>query len=64
MKEYTNSQIKALIEECVHSERDRAILIDRFINGYTFKELADKHFLSERQIKRIVKRADRILLKM
>lgn len=61
-KEYTNSQIKALIEEHVHSERDRSILINRFINGYTYQELASKYYLSESQIKRIVKKADRIFL--
>ena len=64
MKEYTNSQIAALIDEYIHSQRDRAILKDRFINGLTFGELSAKHYLSERQIKRIVAKADKILLKL
>ena len=64
MKEYTNSQIAALIDEYIHSQRDRAILKDRFINGLTFSELSAKHYLSERQIKRIVAKADKILLKL
>lgn len=63
-KDYPNSEIRALIDEYVHSKRDRAILKDRFINGYTHQELSDKYYLSERQIKRIVKKADAILLRL
>lgn len=64
MIEYTNSDITNLINEYVHSERDRSILIDRFVNGLTFSELSDKFYLSERQIKRIVKKADVVLLRL
>ena len=62
MKQYSNSDMVRLINEYIHSERDRAILIDRFVNGLTFAELADKYYLSERQIKRIVKKADALLV--
>ena len=62
MKEYTNSEITQLINEYVHSERDRLILFERFVNGLTFSELSDKFYLSERQIKRIVKKADTLLM--
>lgn len=50
----TNSQIKAVIDEYIHSERDRGILQDRFCNGYTFEKIAEKHDMSTVQIKRIV----------
>lgn len=61
---YANSQMIRLIDEYIHSARDRAILKDRFVDGLTYAELEDKHHLSERQIKRIVKRADALLLKL
>lgn len=64
MKAYTNSQIAALIDEYIHSQRDRDILKDRFINGLTFSELSGRYFLSERQIKRIVAKADKIFLQL
>lgn len=64
MKLYTNSDMSKLIDEYIHSARDREILKDRFIDGLTFAELEDKHNLSERQIKRIVKKADSILLRL
>ncbi|MBP5311894.1 MAG: hypothetical protein J6112_03570 [Clostridia bacterium] len=53
-----------LIDEYIHSARDRQILKDRFIDGLTFAELEDKHNLSERQIKRIVKKADTLLCRL
>ena len=62
MKESRNTDMTELINEYIHSQRDREILIDRFVNGLTFSELEDKHHLSERQIKRIVKKADTILI--
>ena len=61
--EYTNSQIRELIAEHIHSERDRAILLDRLVNGLTFEALAERHLMSERQIKTIVYKAEQILYK-
>ncbi len=52
--EYSNSEIIAVINEWIHSERDRAIMIDRFVNGYTYEKLAEIHDLSVRQVKRII----------
>lgn len=64
-KEYTNSEIVALIDEYIHSERDRAILKDRFVNGMIFEALAEKYELSVRQVKNIVyHKGDKILLKL
>lgn len=54
MMEYTNSQIRRIIEEWIHSERDREILCDRLIDGMTFERLAEKHGMSVRQTKNIV----------
>lgn len=51
---YTNSQIREVIAEHVHSERDRAILIERLVNGKTFEQLGEIFDMSDRQIKRIV----------
>ena len=55
MKEYKNSEIIMIIDEYIHSQRDREILKDRYVNGLTFLELSEKYYLSDRQIKRIAK---------
>ena len=62
MKDYTNSQIAYLIDEHIHSERDRDIMKSRLINGLTFEQLAEKYEISPRQAKNIVyKCTDRVL---
>ena len=61
--EYSNSQIRELIAEWIHSQRDREILSDRLIDGLTFERLAEKHDMSERQIKNIVYKLQEQLFK-
>jgi len=65
MIEYSNSEISRLIDEYVHSERDRAILKRRLIDGICFEPLAEEFDLSVRQVKNIVyKQADRLFVKL
>ena len=54
LSDVKNSDIKEAIEEYIHSERDRAVLLDRLVNGLTFEKLGERHDLSEIQVKRIV----------
>lgn len=52
--EYANSQIREIIAEFIHSERDRKILERRLIDGITFERLAEEFDLSVRATKTIV----------
>jgi len=54
MVEYTNSQICELIDEYIHSERDRDLLKRRLVDGICFEPLAEEFQLSPRQVRRIV----------
>lgn len=54
MIEYTNSRISALIDEHIHSERDRRLLKRRLIDGVCYEPLAEEFCLSDRQVRRIV----------
>ena len=62
--EYTNSQIRELIAEYIHSERDRSILERRLVDGITFEKLAEEFLMSVRQIKTIVYRGENTLFRM
>lgn len=65
MKEYSNSAINTAIDEYVHSERDRAILKRRLIDGLSYDELSVEFNLSVRRIKTIVYKAqERIFIHM
>ena len=63
MVEYTNTQISALIDEYIHSARDRAILKRRLIDGICFEPLAEEFGLSDRQVKRIIYRQQQAIFK-
>lgn len=56
MTEYTNSQIATLIDEYIHSERNRNILKRRLIDGICFEPLAEEFDLSVQHTKSIVYR--------
>lgn len=65
MVEYTNSQIKGIIDEYIHSDRDREVLYYRLIHGLTMDQIVtryqDRHpnlSLSKDTVKRIIKRCE------
>ena len=62
MNDYFNSDISRAIDECIHSERDRAILKRRFIDGIHFEPLAEEFDLSVRQVKNIVHKHENKIL--
>ena len=54
MIDYTNSEMIALIDEHIHSERDRAILKRRYIDGICYEPLAEEFDLSVRHVNNII----------
>lgn len=63
MTEYTNSQIDRLINEHIHSHRDRQLLKSRFIDGLTYENLSEKYDLSVKQVRNIIRKSEQILIK-
>ena len=61
--EYTNSQIRNLIEEHIHNERDRRLLARRLIDGVVFEKLGEEFDMSDRQVRRIVYKLQEQLFK-
>lgn len=61
MKEYTNSQIADIIDEYIHSERDRRILKRRLIDGIPYEPLAEEFGLSVRHVKSIIYKCEDIV---
>ena len=61
--EYTNSQIKELILEHIHSQRDRKLLYRRLVDGITYERLGEEFDLSTVQVKRIIYKAEAILFR-
>ncbi len=65
LENITNSEIKTVIEEYIHNERDRRILKRRFCDGICFEPLAEEFDLSVKQIKNIIyKNQDKVLKRL
>lgn len=60
-----NSLLINAINEWVKSERNRTLLIRRFIDGLTFEELSEEFNLSPQAVKKIVyDKGDKVLLRI
>lgn len=55
---HTRSEIINLVNETIFSERDRAMILRRLIDGLRMEQLAEEFQLSVPQTKRIVYRAE------
>lgn len=63
MTEYTNTQIRKVIDDYIHNKRDRDILIRRYIDGVCYEPLAEEFDLSVRQVKNIVYKHESTIFK-
>lgn len=54
LPEYSNAEIEKLIADRIHSERDRAILRRRLIDGICQEPLAEEFGISVSQVRRII----------
>ena len=59
--QYTNSQIKALIDEYIHSKRDREILYMRFVDGVTLEGIGAAFGLDTKTVWRIIHKNEKEL---
>ena len=61
--EYTNSRIREIIAEHIHSERDRKLMKRRMIDNITIETLAAEFELSVSQVKRIIWKDAEVVLR-
>lgn len=59
----SNSEIRAVIDEYIHNERDRKILRRRLCDGICFEPLAEEFDLSVTRIKNIIYKGQDIIFK-
>lgn len=54
--DYANSKLAEIVNEYIHSERDRQIFLRKFADDYTLERIVEEHSLSVSQVKRIIKK--------
>ena len=60
-KFYSNFRLREIVEEYIHSERDRQVLIEKYCNKKTIGQLAGQFYLSETSIKNIISKGAEII---
>lgn len=63
MRDYTNSEMRMLIDEHIHSERDREILKMCYIDGYCYEKIGEKVDLTPRRISTIISKGTEVIEK-
>lgn len=63
MIEYSNSEITKVINEYIHHERNRKILLRRYVDGICIEPLAEEFNLSVKQVKNIIYRNEDVIFK-
>lgn len=61
--EVSNSEIRTVIDEYIHKERDREIMKRRLCDGICYEPLAEEFDLSLTQIKDIIYKCQNIIFK-
>ena len=61
--DYSNSKMKSLILEYIHSERDRKVLFLSLINEISYEEIGYRVGLTSRQVGTIVRKGKEIVFR-
>ena len=61
--DYSNWQVERIIDEWIHSSRDREMLKARLIDGLTYGRIEEEFGLSSSQVKRIIRRGMGIIIR-
>lgn len=61
--EYTNSEMERIIDEHIHSQRDRVICKRCFIDGMTHERIAEEVDLTPRQVSNIISKSSIVIAK-
>lgn len=50
----SRDEIVYLVEQFIFNRRDRDLTLDRLLDGMTYEQLAEKYYMSVRQIKNLI----------
>lgn len=57
----SNTELSALVDDWVKSQRDRQVMKRKLIDGITYERIAEEQELSVKQVYRIVSKWSRLL---
>ena len=55
-EDYSNARVREVVEDYIHSTRDRALILDNLVDGVPYDELADRYCLSYEGVKDVMRK--------
>ena len=59
--DYSNHRVRAVIEEYIHSSRDRALILDNMVDGLSYDELAGKYKIAYESVRDVMRKGKEAL---
>lgn len=54
--DYSNHRVREVVEEFIHSSRDRALILDSLVDGMSYDELAGKYAIAYESVRDIMRK--------
>lgn len=54
--DYSNIRVREVIEEYIHSSRDRALILDNLVDGIPYDELAGKYAIAYESVRDVMRK--------
>ena len=59
--DYSNHRVREVIDEYIHSSRDRALILDNMVDGLSYDELAGKYQIAYESVRDVMRKGKEAL---
>ena len=59
--DYSNHRVREVVDEYIHSVRDRALILDNLVDGMSYDELAGKYSLAYESVRDVMRKGKEAL---
>lgn len=60
-EDYSNHRVREVIDEYIHSRRDRALILDNMVDGLSYDELAGKYQIAYESVRDVMRKGKEAL---
>lgn len=60
-EDYSNHRVREVIDEYIHSSRDRALILDNMVDGLSYDELAGKYQIAYESVRDVMRKGKEAL---
>lgn len=60
-EDYSNHRVREVVDEYIHSSRDRALILDNMVDGLSYDELAGKYQIAYESVRDVMRKGKEAL---